>query len=319
MTISIIIPVFNASPFLNQCIDAIIQQTFTDWECLLIDDGSTDGSGSICDEWASFDCRIRAFHQNNQGVSAARNKGLNECLGEYVCFIDADDWVEREYLEHLLDGFNKDKTISLTVSGLRIEAETPRTVMSDEEFILAINSENTSSFIENVGLLYGPTAKLFKASYIRERSLAFPIDISFGEDTIFVFEYLRLAKYIAFIPFADYHYRKDYGQTLSSGFRERYTFLRYGLWKKKLSFYKEKGMWNKIVRDNLYPELWSILYDGIYSDKEFDLQSLKMLLSIPEIKDLKNYPPPFQVPRYFSFGVTHRLSLFFFIIKKLIR
>lgn len=319
MIISIVIPVYNVFLYLNQCVNAVIQQTFTDWECLLIDDGSTDGSGSLCDEWASSDCRIRVFHQNNQGVSAARNKGLQECLGEYVCFIDADDWVEREYLDHLFDGFNKDKTISLTVSGLSIEAETQRTVKPDQECILTINSDNTSEFIEHVGLLYGPVAKLFKVSLIRDRSLVFPIDISFGEDTIFVFDYLRFAKSIAFIPFADYHYRKDYGQTLSSGFREKYTFWRYELWKMKQSFYKEKGLWNNPVMDNLYSELWCILYDGIYSNEDFGVSTLKKLLSVPEIKDLKNYPPPFRVPRYFSFGVTHRLSLFFYFFKKLIK
>lgn len=94
--ISIIIPVYKVEKYLSRCLDSIRNQTFTNWECLLIDDGSPDNSGKICDEYAEQDHRFRVFHQKNAGVSAARNKGLDEAKGEWIGFVDSDDWIDNE-------------------------------------------------------------------------------------------------------------------------------------------------------------------------------------------------------------------------------
>ena len=97
--ISIIVPVFKVEKYLNRCLDSIIAQTFTDWECILIDDGSPDNSGKICDEYAKKDERFVVIHQENAGVSVARNAGLDIAKGEYITFVDSDDWVENSFLE----------------------------------------------------------------------------------------------------------------------------------------------------------------------------------------------------------------------------
>ena len=99
--ISVIVPVYKAEAYLHRCVDSIIAQTFTDWELLLVDDGSPDRSGDICDEYASKDARIRVFHKENGGVSSARQKGLDEAVGEYTIHADPDDWVEPMMLEEL--------------------------------------------------------------------------------------------------------------------------------------------------------------------------------------------------------------------------
>ena len=91
--ISIIIPVYNVEKYLRQCLDSIIEQTYRDLEILLIDDGSTDASGKICDEYAR-DQRVRLFHTENRGLSAARNRGLEEAHGDYIAFLDSDDWLD---------------------------------------------------------------------------------------------------------------------------------------------------------------------------------------------------------------------------------
>ena len=96
--ISVIVPVYNAEKYLHRCIDSILSQTFTDFELLLIDDGSKDGSGAICDEYAAKDNRVRVFHKENGGVSSARNLGLDNACGEWVTFVDADDYVRPSYL-----------------------------------------------------------------------------------------------------------------------------------------------------------------------------------------------------------------------------
>lgn len=101
--ISVIVPVYNVEKYLSRCIESILSQTFTDFELLLIDDGSTDRSGEICDEYAKKDTRIRVFHTKNRGVSAARNLGLDNAKGEWISFVDSDDWVENDYLKSLFN------------------------------------------------------------------------------------------------------------------------------------------------------------------------------------------------------------------------
>lgn len=101
--ISIIVPVYNAEKYLRRCIDSVLAQTYTNFELLLINDGSKDKSGKICDEYASRDSRIRVFHKENAGVSRARNLGLDNAKGEWLTFIDSDDWVREDFLQKRLD------------------------------------------------------------------------------------------------------------------------------------------------------------------------------------------------------------------------
>ena len=105
--VSIIIPVYKAEFFLNQCLDSIANQTFSDWECLLIDDGSPDKSGSICDEYAKKDNRFKVFHVKNGGVSKARNIGLDNTFGEWIMFVDADDQIHESTLSDCIEILNK--------------------------------------------------------------------------------------------------------------------------------------------------------------------------------------------------------------------
>ena len=99
--ISIIIPIYNAELYLHRSIDSILSQTYTDIEVLLVDDGSTDRSGEICDEYANKDSRVRVFHKINEGVSSARNVGLDNAKGQWITFVDADDWIDKNMYQKL--------------------------------------------------------------------------------------------------------------------------------------------------------------------------------------------------------------------------
>lgn len=101
--ISVIVPVYNVENYIEKCIESILSQTYTDFELLLINDGSSDKSGSICDAYMSKDQRIRVFHKKNAGVSMARNWGIKHSLGDWICFVDSDDWVENSYLEKFIE------------------------------------------------------------------------------------------------------------------------------------------------------------------------------------------------------------------------
>ena len=314
--ISVIVPVCNVQDYLEQCIQSIIDQTYLDWECILVDDGSSDNSGTICDTYAEKEKRITAIHQKNQGVSVARNQGIEKSKGEYICFIDSDDWVGADYLTHLVSGMS-DEEIDMVICGDIHESSKAEINAPQNKYRLKIGSKYTDLFIKHVGLFYGPCSILYKSSIIKSNSIVFPKDYSFGEDTTFVFSYLRNVRDVVLAPFADYHYRIQVSGTLSYRFGEEKTFQRYNLWKMRQTFYMDKGMWNTISQKNMYRELWAIVYDGIFSTPKPSLSFLCRLLSINEISDLKRWEYLFHVPRYISFGIEQRAYWLFYILCKL--
>lgn len=310
---SIIIPVYNTAQYLDQCLESVLAQSYTDWECIVVDDGSTDNSGEICDKWGKRDSRFVILHQKNLGVSVARNHGLERSKGEYICFIDSDDWVEPDYLADMISGI-LDDTIDMVVTGIIQEKACPESFVPNEESAIILSKDCVTSFIDNVGLLYGPTAILYKVRIIREREIRFPEDVSFGEDTIFNFNYLRKVNTILFRPIINYHYRILNDSLSSNGNSDR-SFLRYNLWKEREAFYIEKEMWNHISQANMYRELWAIIYDGIFTSKECSISYLKQLLSIPEISFLKDWESLFTTSGLIKLGIEQRAYLFFYCFR----
>lgn len=314
--ISVIIPVYNVRPFLEQCVRSVINQTYQDWECILVDDGSTDGSSELCDKLEHEDTRLSVIHQQNNGVSVARNRGLDECKGENVCFIDSDDWVDVDYLQHMVSGM-EDSSNDMVVTGAIHEAKTLTAHVPTREETIRMESSYTQSFIANVGLFYGPWSILYKTSIIKEHHIQFPPDLSFGEDTTFVFSYLRHVDNVLLKPVADYHYRIRTQESLSNHHGEEKTFLRYDLWTMRRSFYEEKHMWNSVSQADMYKELWSIVYDGIYSTQTPKAEFLRRLFTIPEISELRIWMQLFSLPYYIRYGIIYRQWFLFYLIRKI--
>lgn len=185
MTISVIIPVYNAAPYLPGCLDSVLAQTYRELEILLIDDGSTDGSGAICDRYAAMDPRIRVLHQENGGVSRARNRGLELATGELISFVDSDDALEPdmyELLVGLLTGhdaqishcgykrFDKQGAFVRDVNGTgRLMVQT-----GEEAIVCMLRGEHFSNGLWN---------KLFRSSIVRD--LRFREDLKNNEDVLF--------------------------------------------------------------------------------------------------------------------------------------
>ena len=109
--ISLIVPIYKVEAYLSRCIDSILNQSFSDFELILIDDGGPDRCGTICDTYAKKDSRIHVIHQENRGVSAARNAGIDAALGEWIAFVDSDDWLHKDYLKILISGILSDTDI----------------------------------------------------------------------------------------------------------------------------------------------------------------------------------------------------------------
>lgn len=183
--VSIIVPVYKADKLLPRCIDSILSQSFTDWELILVDDGSPDASGVLCDQYAAQDSRIHVLHKPNGGVSSARNLGLEHATGEYVTFIDADDYIKPQFLECVLSKTPADLVIcgfdNVGCVGFLPDAES---------ISLQGNTIALSKLIDIPYYLDAPWCKLFKRQLIKDNNHHFDHGLRLSEDTLFCYEYL---------------------------------------------------------------------------------------------------------------------------------
>ena len=214
--ISVIVPVYNVENKIRRCIDSILAQTFTDFELILVDDGSPDKSGEICEEYAKKDSRIRVIHQENKGVSAARNRGINESEGVYLSFIDSDDYVDCRFLLTLYT-IIKDNNAALSMCNLSM-IEQGAVILTqnhcfDEGTVLdkcgikRIICRNIF-YNRNTGGYFSLCNKLFQKSIIEENSMIIDETMSFGEDMLFVINYFRNCSRIVFSSKSLYYYEQ---------------------------------------------------------------------------------------------------------------
>lgn len=187
MKASIIVPVYNVEDVLERCIDSILSQKYADFELILIDDGSTDKSGEICDRYGREDARVEVYHIANSGVSEARNVGISKAKGEYITFIDSDDYVDATFLENLIDEDYDFVRISYSI--VDENGSYKDNAISKEEVYNRISNSDIIHLLKN-GYLNGAVCKLYRRSVIESNRIAFDKKINFGEDTLFTVEYL---------------------------------------------------------------------------------------------------------------------------------
>lgn len=198
--VSIIVPVYKAEKYLNRCIDSILAQTFTDWELLLIDDGSPDRSGDICDEYAKKDIRIRVFHKKNGGVSSARNLGLYNVQGEYVTFVDSDDWIDVNTLNVCFSQIEIYDLDILQFSYTRNERKLGN-VLDFESHVCTLKD-----YINEKKLLLCVWGTIFSVDVIKQNHIRFNEKMKLAEDQLFVLSCMELSKRIMRIPNILYYY-----------------------------------------------------------------------------------------------------------------
>lgn len=217
--VSIVVPVYNVRDYVEECLDSIINQTYKNIEILLVDDGSTDGSGEVCDEYAKKDSRIRVFHQENQGVVAARSKAIEEATGEYMCFVDSDDYIKENMVQFFVENIGD---CDLITSGLlrqisqyekkefydRIDEGVYKT--EDEiEFVLSNIIINQCGAVD--GIIGNLVCKMYKTEIIIRCISALDKELVYGEDKQLLYKYLlmcnsiRITREITYI----YNYRSN--------------------------------------------------------------------------------------------------------------
>ena len=211
--ISVIVPVYNVEKYIEDCIQSILQQTYKDFELLLIDDGSPDNSGIICNRFADGDCRIRVIHKENQGVSAARNDGLALAKGEYVCFIDSDDYVDENYLSLLANNMVSGGMAACKMysSGDAFQSTHRESLKQDEAQISCFSAHGMGGCVGG---------KLYDAEIIRTNVLKFEESLTICEDLLFVIQYLQhVTSNVVWNYSALYYYRPNQEGAVKRRFR----------------------------------------------------------------------------------------------------
>lgn len=213
--VSVIIPVYNSETYIEECIQSLLSQTLKNCEFIFVNDGSIDNSKDIIESYKSIDYRIKLINQENQGVSSARNNGINNAIGEFIGFVDSDDYVDEDMYETLYKSI-KHNNSDLIVSNWEVELDGkkismkynfPKNEVMDKAFI---NNKIIPYFLEKEDM-NTVCNKLYKNSIIKSKNIKFPNGVALGEDGIFNIKYLDNAETMEYIDYSGYHYREVEG------------------------------------------------------------------------------------------------------------
>ena len=280
--ISVIVPVYNAEKYLHKCIDSILAQTYSNFELLLIDDGSKDHSHEICVDFSKKDERIKVLNKRNGGVSTARNLGLDTAAGDWVTFVDADDTLSRDFLAHLVTGI--DECVSLVVSNCDV-------IMKGKVYQSHVTLMNTTVSGNQmlIRLLKGDNvrnevwAKLFRRSFIGNERFSSRIVI--GEDLLFLLTccYAGAEDKIRFVPYSDYHYVINESSAMGKPINRTCEYEQ--LITETTSRFKSLKK-NEALSQFVLNQIWTIL--DRYHFKQRDLPSKYNLLIDKNVKNIKD-------------------------------
>lgn len=251
--ISIIVPIYNVEKYLNKCIESIVNQTYENIEIILIDDGSNDNSGIICDEYAKKDNRIIVVHKENGGVSSARNKGLKIAKGEWISFVDADDWIEQTFCQTLLNKVIQEQAdIALCGYNRITDNRIEKINANNQEVFLNSNEYLVKSLNPQTGFGFCHM-KLIKKEVLK--SISFNERIEVGEDALFNIQLSTYIKKAVFLKQPLYNYRinnqsvvKRYDENYANKYLKSMKIIEEYIWQE----YNEENEENIEIKQNYY-------------------------------------------------------------------
>ena len=271
MLVSVIIPVYNSESYLHRCVDSLLTQSYTDFELILVDDGSRDSSSDICDEYARKDGRVKVFHKENAGVSSARNLGLDNATGEFVVFVDSDDWVDIHFLEYLYTAVHKEK-FDIAVCEI-INYYGHKIKISNNSLI----EKGKCAYIKHQ-IIAGFTSvcnMMFNREFIEANRLRFE-KVRYSEDFIFSIKAICLSKRITYVANHLYYYdRTNEISALHHYPDDMYKDLLYGD-ALMIDFFKEEGYFDDFKRE---------IYWRVLANKR------ELVLSVNKHKEFKELLP----------------------------
>ena len=226
---SVIVPIYNAEKYLKICIDSIINQSYYNIQIILVDDGSEDNCPAICDEYAQLDTRIIVIHKKNQGLVLARKSGLQIATGEYITFVDADDYIDIDTYEKIVNNINYDMPDIIAYD--LIEEYSDRTVKKENQFSAGLYKEeqlkekiypkmlSTGVFFE-YGILPNLVCKFIRNDFAKKAGIEVNGEVRFGEDADATFQYMAKAQSVQIIHYAPYHYCKREGTMVQASVKK---------------------------------------------------------------------------------------------------
>lgn len=294
--ISVLIPAYNVERYLPKCLDSVLSQTFDDFEVILINDGSTDGTGKICDDYAAKDSRIKVYHQDNKGISATRTLCLQYAAGEYIQFVDSDDWIEPNMLEMM---YNKARISDSDVVECFFYLESANA--SDPYCFCHSKREDflNDSIAGKWAVLW---RHLFKKAFLIRLGISFPKEIDGGEDYYFVTKSLLLADRVESCEQLLYHYN----------FNNENSFIHRGSFEKKIYQYSA----TMLVEDLLKQKKVLQMYESSLNYRKYIVK--KELLKCSIKRSYKYYPEIDLKSIKYSAGVKQKVRfLFSYFLNKL--
>lgn len=214
--VSIVIPAYNVEQFISHCINSCVGQSVNQIEIIVVDDGSTDSTGKILDTWSARDSRIKIIHQRNSGVSAARNKGIENSTGEYITFVDGDDFLAVDYIAYMLRLIQKndsDFAVSLNCYTKKTEEQ-----VEQEEYKI-IQPEDAVALLLSPRIIVGCWNKIYNKSFLDRNELRFSTDLFYGEGLSFITSVAQKANHVAIGNRKDYYYRRNNQTSATTKFR----------------------------------------------------------------------------------------------------
>jgi len=208
--LSVIIPVYNVELYLKRCLDSVLSQTYSNLEIIIVNDGSTDGSSKICNSYANIDSRIQVIHKINGGVSSTRNTGIDMARGEWICFIDSDDWIEPNMYEKLMEAVINSKLLMVSCGYVEYHADGVCKTIIYPEFARSILTKDILDFFVWKDNFIHICSMIIHRGLVEPGingcKLRFKDDLFQGEDSLFIVETMMLIKDFIYIPDALYHY-----------------------------------------------------------------------------------------------------------------
>ncbi len=292
--ISIVVPVYNVEKYLRECLDSLVNQTLEDIEIICVNDGSTDSSPQILEEYASKDNRIKIFNQENQGVSAARNFGIKNVNGEYLTFVDSDDWIKKDACEILYKTIKERNSDILLFSYFNYYDNFIIQDIRLKKILITAKDKNIkfkdySNEFFKVPLM--TCGKIYKTDVILNNNIFFPLNIHVSEDMVFVVKSFINAESISIIDVGLYYYRRSTSQSLSKNCAINSSYFYKGHLKLKEIIYSSEKLQNKdeVYAASLYNTARVLLsyFNNISNNTGFKKQSIKYIKKIK--KDYKPY------------------------------
>lgn len=271
MKVSIIVPVYNTERYIKECVESILHQSYEYFEVIFIDDGSQDNSYSIINEFANRDKRIKLYHQDNAGVSAARNLGLKYATGDYIAFIDSDDTIGSDYLYKLCNCIIK-YSPDLVLSGIQNRYNEVL-----EEGLLSLQTEAELITFFKTPLQTSPVSKLYKRQIISENNIQFDTSISFAEDKDFNLKYFQHIKNAYALSYCGYFYREVVTSLSHKRYEYRYR-IEHKHWAVKKRMFESLNDFSLQGKSYLVNQLVYLIYDEM-SDIACSKMSLEDMMN----------------------------------------